>query len=163
MRVYVPSTLSALREVVAAGGIGPAPVLAFALTPALREWYTDGDTEELEYAAMSDAARASLRMLEAAPDAPPRRVVIAADVSDADTFPTPDLERAAVQVGTVVPLRRVVSVHVDSAAAEADVREAVAAIAKADLGDDDARFVVDGVEDHELQWYAAQEIPDLLR
>ena len=31
---------------------------AFALTPALRESYVTGDAEELEYAAMADAARA---------------------------------------------------------------------------------------------------------
>ncbi|WP_456152590.1 DUF6912 family protein [Microbispora rosea] len=31
-----------------------------------------------------------------------------------------------------------------------------------DLLDDDAQFVVDGAEDHELLWYATQEIPDLL-
>ena len=32
---------------------------AFALTPRLREHYTSGDDEELEYAAMTEAARAS--------------------------------------------------------------------------------------------------------
>jgi hypothetical protein len=32
----------------------------------------------------------------------------------------------------------------------------------ADAGDDDARFVVDGAEDHELLWYATQEIQGLL-
>jgi hypothetical protein len=162
MRVYVPSNLSALREMVAAGGLGPAPVLAFAVTPALREWYTDGDIEELEYAAMMDAARASLRMLEADPGAPPRRVVLAVDVPDGEVAPAPEFERAAVQVAAVIPLRKVAAVHMDAAGAEGAVRDAVAAIAKADLGDDDARFIVDGVEDHELQWYATQEIPHLL-
>ena len=32
------------------------------------------------------------------------------------------------------------------------------ALAAAEAGDEDARFVVDGVEDHELAWYAAQEL-----
>ena len=162
MRVYVPSSLPALRAAVSAGGLGPAPILAFAVTPALREWYTGGDIEELEYAAMTDAARASLRLLEADPQAPPRRVVIAADVPDLDTMLSPELERAAVQVAAVVPLRKLVAVHMDSPEAEPAVRDAVGAVTKADLGDEDARFVVDGAEDHELQWYAAQEIPDLL-
>ena len=31
----------------------------------------------------------------------------------------------------------------------------------ADSGDDDARFVVDGAEGHELLWYASQELPHL--
>jgi hypothetical protein len=163
VRVYLPSTLPALRAALAAGGFGPPPVLAFAVTPALREWYTAGDLEELEYAATTDASRASLRQLEADPAAPSRRVVVAADVPDLDIVLAPELERAAVQVAVAVPFGKVVAVLVDSAEAEADVRAAAAVVAKADLGDEDAGFVVDGVEDHELEWYAAQEIPDLFR
>ena len=52
----------------------------FAVTPALREAYASGDAEELEYAAMTEAARASLRLLAADPAAPPRRVVLAAEM-----------------------------------------------------------------------------------
>lgn len=52
--------------------------------------------------------------------------------------------------------------HVDSADAEADVRAAVEALAAADGGDDDAQYVVDGAEDHELLWYATQELPNLV-
>ena len=162
MRVYVPSSLPALRAAVAAGDLGPAPFHAFAVTPALREWYLDGDLEELEYAALTDAARASLRLLEADPSAPPRRVVLAVEVPDAQASPAPDLERAAVRVTVPVPMSKVMAVHVDAPDARDSVRQAVAVIAKADLGDDDARFVVDGTEDHELQWFATQEIPDLL-
>ncbi|MFD0888733.1 DUF6912 family protein, partial [Streptosporangium algeriense] len=43
-----------------------------------------------------------------------------------------------------------------------DVEAAVSALPAADLGDDDARFTVDGAEANELLWYATQEIPDLL-
>lgn len=161
MRVYLPSTLPALRAALDAGGFGPPPVLAFGVTPALREWYTSGDLEELEYAAMTDAAEASLRLLEADPDAPPRRVVVAADIPEEQARPAPELERAALRLTDDVLLRRVVSAHVDSPEAEPAVRAAVAAVAKADLGDEDARFTVDGVEDHELQWFAAQEIAQL--
>jgi hypothetical protein len=53
-------------------------------------------------------------------------------------------------------------VHVDSADAEADVTAAADALAAADGGDDDAWSVVDGAEDHELLWYATQEIPALV-
>ncbi|MFC9292460.1 DUF6912 family protein, partial [Streptomyces sp. NPDC057052] len=44
----------------------------------------------------------------------------------------------------------------------ADVTAAVAALPAADAGDDDAQFVVDGAEDHELLWFAVQEIPNLV-
>jgi len=60
-----------------------------------------------------------------------------------------------------VGLRDVVSGHIDDLAAAADVRAAVEALADADGGDDDARFVVDGAEGHELLWYATQELPDV--
>ncbi len=52
--------------------------------------------------------------------------------------------------------------HVDSADAERDVAAAAGALAAADGGDDEAGFVVDGAEDHELLWYATQEIPNLV-
>jgi len=35
-------------------------------------------------------------------------------------------------------------------------------VGAADTGDDDAQFTVDGAEDHELLWYATQEIPNLI-
>ena len=71
MRVYLPSTLPRLTEALQAGEIGPAPQPGFAVTPALREWYASGDLEELEYRALLEAARGSLRLLAAQPDAPP--------------------------------------------------------------------------------------------
>ena len=66
MRVYLAATMPALRAALEAGEIGPAPLAGFAVTPALRESYASGDEEELEYAAMAVAARASLRLLAAA-------------------------------------------------------------------------------------------------
>jgi hypothetical protein len=42
------------------------------------------------------------------------------------------------------------------------VRAAIAALAAAEAGDADAQFVVDSLDDHELQWYAVQEIWYLL-
>ena len=50
----------------------------------------------------------------------------------------------------------------DAPDAEPDVRAAAAVVALADAGDEEALFTVDGVEDHELQWYASQEIPHLV-
>jgi hypothetical protein len=162
MRVYLPGTLPELAAAVAAGGFGSTPILGYAVTPALREWYASGDSEELEYAAMIDAARASLRRLDADPAAPPRRVVVAAEVPDGRAMLAPELHPAAVRIEEAVPLQWLASVHVDDASAEVDVAAAAAAVRAADKGDPDASYVVDGVEDHELQWYAIQELPDLL-
>src|SRR5687768_14827263 len=160
MRVYLATTMTGLVTLLTDGSV-EVPV-AHAVTPALREWYVEGDAEELEYAALSNAARASLHQLAADPAAPPRRVVLAADVADAAARPAPDVDRAAVRLTGPVTLRDVVSAHVDDTDAADDVRRAVAALPAADTGDGDAQFLVDGVEDHELGWYAAQEIGPLV-
>lgn len=167
MRVYLPCTLSALADLVAAGELGPAPLTGYAVTPALVEWYASGDTEELEYVALTEAARASLRMLadERAEGIKTvgRRVVIAAEVPDDVVEVGTDLaDRARVRLLKPVPLAKFAAVHVDDLDAVPDVDAAIAALPAADAGDDDARFVVDGAEDHELMWYATQEISDLL-
>ncbi|MEV0591273.1 DUF6912 family protein [Nonomuraea cavernae] len=164
MRVYLPCTLPELARAVESGELGPAPLTGYAVTPALTEWYASGDAEELEYVALTEAARASLRMLVADGGATaPRRVVVVAEVPDAALSAGTDLEdRGRVRLGEVVPLAKVAAVHVDDLQAIADVEAAIAALPAADQGDDDARFTVDGAEAHELMWYATQEIPDLL-
>jgi hypothetical protein len=167
MRVYLPATLPGLAGVLRAAEIGPAPVRAFTVTPALREWYASADLEELEYAAMMHAARASLRLLLADPDAPRRRVVLAADVPGEQAgrgggFDGGFEEPTLVLLTAPVPLARVASGHVDDLGAVADVGEAVQALAAAEAGDDDAQFLVDGAEGHELLWYATQELGDLV-
>ncbi|MEU6713090.1 hypothetical protein ABZ897_16535 [Nonomuraea sp. NPDC046802] len=163
MRVYLPCTLPALATAVQAGELGPAPLTGYAVTPALTEWYASGDTEELEYVALTEAARASLRLLAAdAAEAAPRRVVVAAEVPEGSVKAGADLtERARVRLAEPVPLAKVASVHVDDLDAVPDIEAAIAALPAADDGDDDARFTVDGAEAHELMWYATQEIPDL--
>ncbi|MET9439756.1 hypothetical protein [Streptomyces sp. NPDC006610] len=167
MRVYVPLTLSGLAEAYRTGEVGAGPLVAYAVTPALREWYLSDDIEELEYAALSRAALASLRLLAADPDAPRRRVVVAVDVPDGAAAADPDrgLDPAAlgeVRVKGAVPLAKAAAVHVDADEAEADVTAAAQALEAADAGDDDAQFVVDGADDHELLWFATQEIPNLV-
>jgi hypothetical protein len=159
MRVFLPSTLPALASVLRAGQVGPGPVPGFAVTPALREAYASGDTEELEYAALTEAARASLRLLAGDPAAPARRVVLAAEIpSEQVRLDARDGEPARVMVGEAVPLARLASAHVDDLEAGADVRSAAEALPAADAGDEDARFTVDGAEGHELGWYATQEL-----
>ena len=39
---------------------------------------------------------------------------------------------------------------------------AIEAVDAADLGDEDAEFVVGDAQDHDLAWYAPQELPFLL-
>ncbi|MQA05280.1 MAG: hypothetical protein GEV07_22005 [Streptosporangiales bacterium] len=162
MRVYVPATLPSLLEYVRSGSV--AQQQAYAVTPALREWYTEGDLEELEYAAMTAAARRSLRLLGEEPHAPRKRVVIAVDVADGAVAPVGELgkDAAAVRLAGPVAMVDVVSAHVDDDLAVSDIAAAVTALPAADTGDDDAAFAVDGAEAHELAWYAVQELPDLV-
>jgi len=164
MRVYIPATLAMLRTLVDSGELVPVAGTAFALTPMLRESYAAGNSEELEYAAMNDAALASLRLLAAEldgdPGVRPRRVVVAADVENVRL--RPDLDDAAVTVAGSVPSSAVAAVHVDMAEAEDAVRSAAAVVDAADLGDPDAEFTIGEAEDHEMAWYATQEIPFLL-
>jgi hypothetical protein len=162
MRVFLPSTLPAVTQALQTGQIGPGPALGFAVTPALREAYANGDTEELEYAALTEAARASLRMLAADPAAPPRRVVLAAEIPAEQVRPDPrDAEPARVLINQIVTVKDLAAAHVDGPEASRDVRSAADALPAADAGDEDAQFTVDGAEGHELAWYATQELPYL--
>lgn len=160
MRVYLPATLTTLADVLGEGEVGPPPLRAFAVTPAMRESYAQGDPEELEYIAMMHAARASLRLLQADPGAPRRRVVLAADVPEEQAEHKVGFEETAlVMISAPVPLTRVAAGHIDDLVAVADIGAAAAALPSADSGDDDAQFLVDGAEGHELLWYATQELP----
>jgi hypothetical protein len=143
------------------GELRPIGGTAFALTPRLREHYTGGDEEELEYAAMSEAARASLRLLAVEfglgeQGTPARRVVVAADLDD--VTPRPDLDDGAVRIPGTVPLEKVAAVHVDTEDAQYAVQQAAGAIDAADLGDLDADFLVGEAEDHQLAWYGPSEV-----
>lgn len=162
MRVYLPATSQVLRELVETGQLGPTPLTAFAVTPDLREWYRDGDLEELEYAALMEAARGSLRLLDEDPTSARRRAVVAADVPDESVEVRPDLDRAVVRVTAPVTMRMIAAVHLDGAEAEPAVRAAADAVLEADLGSDDAKFLLDEAEGHELLWYASQEVGPLL-
>ena len=167
MRVYLPATTTALRTLVD-DGVLPAPHTGFAVTDQLRRFYAlsdaDADVEELEYAALLAAARGSLRLIDVDPAAARRRVVLAADVPDGAVRAVDDdeEERGAVRVETDVRLRDVASAHIDGAEAEADVTAAVGVVLEADLGSEDAQFVVDQAEGHELAWYASQEMGSAL-
>lgn len=161
MRVYLPATLADVQTLLADGAWMPLGGTGFALTPALREAYTSDDDEELTELALRDAARASLRLLSGAGgELPVRRVVVVAERDDA--APRPDLDDAVVKISGPVATAQVVAVHVDGADAEPAVRIAVDRVDAADLGDEDAELAVGDAEDHDLAWYATQELPFLL-
>jgi hypothetical protein len=163
VRVYLPATTTMLGTLVDEGQLD-GPRTAFAVTPQLRQFYAvsdaEADVEELEYAALLAAARASLRLIDIDPTAARRRVVIAADIADAAVEPLDDehADPGAVRVIAAVRVPDVASAHLDGADAERDVSAAVAVVLEADLGSEDAQFVVDQAEGHELGWYATQEI-----
>ncbi|MGZ4427632.1 MAG: DUF6912 family protein [Nocardioidaceae bacterium] len=157
-RVYVPSTLTRLREVVVSGGVGPAPFVAHAVTDALVAAWPDGGDEEYEYAASSAAARTSIGLV--GEDDAPRRVVLAVDVGSVG--PVGSEDPTAVEIAEVVPFRNIAAVLVDDEAAGDDVAAAAQVWLQAERGDEEAAAVVERTLDHELGWYATQEIPDLL-
>jgi uncharacterized protein DUF6912 len=163
MRVYIPSTFPLLDLACHAGEFGPAPLTVYAVTPALREWYTEGDDEELEYAAMAQAARASVGLLAADPDAPRRRVVVACEVSALPPANgSVELGDARLELHVVVPWTAVAAVHLDATRAADVVGKAAELWEAARNGDEDAVFALDSCEGEDLLWYATQEIPDLL-
>jgi hypothetical protein len=133
IRVYLPATLPALARLHGTGEL--AVPLGYAATP-------DPDDEELSYAAYRLAAEASVRLLRADPGAPPRRVVISADL------PAEPGGGGVVRLTGPVPRSAVAAVHVDGTEAEPEVADAIA-------GHDDA-------VDRELEWYDVSELPQLL-
>jgi len=160
--VYLPATSELLRSLARDGSVGPAPLTAFGVTPALREWYVGGDVEELEYAASLEAARSSLRLIEADAAAARRRVVVALDAPDMTVEVRDDLDRGVVRLSEPVTLAQVASIHIDDLEAEQTVAAAAAAIDAADVGDESAQESVDDAEGFELSWYATQELDALV-
>jgi len=166
LRVYLPATLAVLGRWyadAAATALGPG----YAVTPAVREWYREGDSDELEHVAQLAAARGSVELLAHDLDVPRRRVVLAADVEQATPWPdgpgpNSSLGRAAVRLSAPVPAGSWACVLADDLEAGAVVASAVASLARAAVGDEDADFALDEADAQELGWYAIQEIPDLL-
>jgi hypothetical protein len=166
-RVYVPTTLVGLARAQKLGTLDDpdstvgAQLPAHAVTGAVREWYVEGNLEELEYSALIEAAEASLRLLALEPLSPRRRVVVAVDVPE--TLVSPGGEhRSSVRITGPIELSRVVSVHVDEVESQDTIVAAVDALAAAAGGDDDARFQLDEAEACDLLWYDISEIDDLI-
>src|SRR5687768_16448695 len=105
--------LTALR---AAGQLADGSLEAHAVTPALREWYAEGDEEELEYVAFTRAAQGALRLLRHDQAAPRRRVVVSADVpASALVRENVELGSSTVRLPKPVTLAEVAAIHVDGA------------------------------------------------
>ena len=163
MRIYLASTLVALDAAYHAGEFGPPPLVGYAVIPALREWYTNGDDEELEYAAMAQAARASVGLLAADPAAPRRRVVVACEMGAVPPVDgTVEVGDARLDLHVVIPWSSVAAVHLDAGEAAAMVGAAADSWDAAQNGVEDAVFALDSCEAEELLWFATQEVPDLL-
>jgi hypothetical protein len=168
LRVYLPATIQALGSLRQRGEFGPTgsdgrPVEAQAVTPALREWYAEGDEEELEYVAFTRAAQSALRLLRHDPAAPRRRVVVAADVPARYLAGMEsELGSSVVRLAAPVPLAAVAAIHVDAEEAQPDVAAAAKVVEEALAGDPDAQFTVDSAEDHELAWYDVSELDQLV-
>jgi len=162
VRVYVPATLAMLQQLVADRSLHVRNGTAFAVTPMLREAYAEGDDDELADVALRDAALASLRLLagEGISSLPPRRAVVVAEVEGAAA--RPDLDDAVVRLSEPIAYDQVIAAYVDNADAESAVVPAIEAVDNADLGDEDAEFIVGDAQDHDLAWYAPQELPFLL-
>jgi hypothetical protein len=171
--VYIPATVADLRSAVRSGLVSAPRRHAFAASAALARQYPGADQEELEYVAMQDAARASLRLLSMTGSADSSgeagevgetgaaiRVVIAADAEAVAV--NPDGDASSVFLDAPIAWRDVAAVHLDGADAADAVRAAMAVIDQADLGDPDAEFLVGGAEDFELAWYAPDEIAYLI-
>lgn len=143
MYVFLPSTVPALAALLEEGRLEGEPLTAFTAEPG-----PGGDPEEAEYEAMYAAAEESLRLLAADPGAPRRRVVLTADMPDhiVEHQDRHGEDVARVSVLASIPYKKLRAVHVDDERAAADVADAVE-----DPGSGAA-------DEHELLWFAVQEI-----
>ena len=73
LRIYLPTTMSGVRAALADSTFTVLSAVGFAVTAPLRAEYPDWSEEDLEYLAMQDASRASLRLLAGCRRPPNRR------------------------------------------------------------------------------------------
>ncbi len=161
MRVYIPATFDMLGTLAEQGEMPVRSSVAYALTPAVREFYTGGDEEELAYTAFLDAASASLRLLSAGDEQrfPHRRVVISADVDDAQVELEPQSGESVVRLSpAMLKQSQLAAIHVDDEDAEETTAKAIVAVDAADLGDEDAQITLGDCEDNLMSWYDSKEL-----
>ncbi len=133
-RVYVPVSPGTLAALVGAGELGPAPLAAYAVTSVLGRPGLTVDEEELEHEAWAAAAEAALDLTSGGSR---RRVIASADVDTAVVLEGAGSDPASVTLGAAVPLRRIVSFHVDEHAGRRELTD--------------------------LLWYDVTELPEVAR
>lgn len=161
MRVFLPATFDMLGVLAREGQMPVRSGVGFALSPALREFYTSGDDEEMSYAAFLEAARASLRLLGIGDEErfPHRRVVISADVPDDHVTPEPESGESVVRLQpALVSTDQLAAIHVDDEGNEPATEAGIEAVDAADLGDEDAELALGDCEDNLMSWYDAREL-----
>lgn len=131
-RVYLALSPLAVAGLASAREIGPAPLAAFAVTSAMAGRGGSLEDEQLEHEAWLAAAEAA-RPLSGGRA---RRVIAAADVDDALVRELAGAAAGRVEIDAPVPLRRIVSFHVDEE--------------------------VGGTEPTDLLWYDVTELADVL-
>ncbi len=169
-RVYLPGDWNDVRETMAtvrqAGHVleprwNLGVLRGFAVTAELRGALPDLDEEALEHYAMTEAAQASLEHFHDEGE-PMRRLVLAVDAEAVDLV-----------AGTICEVRAEVAVPHDVVAWLVDTetaRDAVAQVAGAwPLGGAESAEEAERLEraveaclDHELGWYAATEVDEVL-
>ncbi|MCG7278822.1 hypothetical protein MHJ95_07465 [Corynebacterium imitans] len=161
MRVYIPATFGMLEALNDTGVLHARNGWGFAATPALTEFFTSGDQEEIEAIAFDDAALASIRLLAIGDEErfPHRRVVVSADV---EASGEPDMGESVVKVAGPVELKDVAAVHVDVREAEEATAKAIKCIDAADLGDEDAELTVGDAQDLYMAFFDPSELPFLI-
>ena len=161
MRIYVPAIFSDLQKLAQDGEMPLRSSTAFALTPAVRDYFISDDEEELSYVAYIDAARASLRLLAIGDEErfPNRRVVLTFDIDDSRIAYDPAMGEATVKVDPpTLERKELASIHIDLEHAEQATEAAKRIIDDADLGDDDAEHLLGDCEDNDLAWYDPSEL-----
>ena len=114
--------LAALRDERRAAGRRAS---AHAVTPALREWYAEGDEEELEYVAFTRAAQDALRLLRHDPKAPaPPGGRLGGRAGRRAAPADQELGSSLVAAGAAGAAGAVAAIHVDGVDAEPDVSAA---------------------------------------
>ncbi|MEO5305290.1 MULTISPECIES: DUF6912 family protein [Corynebacterium] len=165
MRVFLPATFAMLTELEETGQLAARSGWGFTVTPALREFYTEGDEEEIEYSAFLEASMASLRLLAIGDEDkfPHRRVVISVDVDESVVTPKPDMGEPVVALNpATITKDNLQAIHVDIEESEAATAKAIAAIDNADLGDEDAELAVGDALDNFMAFYDPTELPILV-
>lgn len=165
MRVYLPATFAMLTGLNETGKMPARSGWGFAATPALVEFYTSGDEDEIGYAAFLDAAEASLRLLAVGDEEtfPYRRVVVSVDVDDAAVTLSPENGESVVALSPAeISLADIAAIHIDVKESEDATRAAIADIDAADLGDEDAELTVGDAQDNFMAFYDPTELPFLV-